>query len=70
MWRGSFFRAELGVGAVEDFLDGGEGLLVGEVAGAAHDALFQVVGAVAGLFHVGIVIRIQGEEINTAEMRR
>ena len=60
-------RAAGKAGAIEDGLDGGEGLGVGEVAAAAHDALLEVVGAVAVFFHVGVVVGLDGKEVDATE---
>ncbi len=56
-----------GEGAVEDFLDGGEGLVVGEVSRAAHDAIFEKPGSRGVLLHVVVVIGFEGEYIDAAE---
>ena len=56
-----------GLGAVEDGLDGGEGLIVGEVAAAAHDALFEEPGAGAVALHVGVVVGFECENVDAAE---
>lgn len=53
---------------VEDFADGGEGLVVGEVAGAVHDALFEEVGAWAGELHLGVVVAFEGEDVDVGEV--
>jgi len=55
------------LGAVEDGADGGEGLVVGEVAGAAHDALLEEPGAGAGLLHVRVVVAFEGEDVHVLE---
>jgi hypothetical protein len=57
-----------GLGAVEDVLDGGEGLAVGEVAFAAGDAAFQEPGAVAVHLQVGVVVAFEGEAIEVVEV--
>ena len=62
---GEFFFA--GLGAVEDGLDGGEGLVVGEVALAAHDSAFEEPGAGAGFLHEGVVVGFEGEDVEIAE---
>jgi hypothetical protein len=53
--------------AVEDGLDGGEGLVIAEVATAAHDALLEEPGTVGGAFHFGVVVGFKGENVNAAE---
>lgn len=54
-------------GAVEDGADGGEGLVIGEVPAAAHDALLEKPGARTGKFHVVVVVGFDGEEVDAAE---
>lgn len=56
-----------GEGAIEDGLNGGEGFVVGEVSGAAHDALLEEPGAGGIAFHVGVVIGFDGEDVDAAE---
>jgi hypothetical protein len=57
-----------------DAVDGGDvagescGLFVGEVPGAAHDALLEVFGAVGGEFEAGAVVALEGEGGDSPEV--
>lgn len=64
---GETIGAAGGLRAIEDGLNGGEGLLVAEMPAAAHDALLEIPGAIAGAFHFGVVIGFHREEIDAAE---
>lgn len=48
--------------------DGACGLLVGEVAAAVHNSIFEEGGAGAGELHLRAIVTFDGENIDTLEV--